>query len=393
MGLPDVKFKIGNGALGGVDTSQSMVCGMVLGGIETEKLKYNVPTAIFSLKDAETLGVTLEYDTTNKANAYSEIKDFYSKAPEGLTLWITLVSNTTLLADVFDYSKNIAKALIIGASGSIQLLGANIKRADDYTATIVDGLDKDVFDAMLKAHELCGKMADLQMPLRAILPGREFGGDVALLKDLTGCTQNRVGISLLGEQTGEEAKVGLVLGKKASEALQRNIGRVASGDLGLSEAYLTDNTKVDSLVEKYDMLNDKGYIFPVKRFGRNGYFFNSDPMAAAKSDDYCKLANGLVIDKVQRIAYDVYLNFVNDDYAVDKSGKIHPVELKRLQGNIENRINADLVSAQVLSSFSAFVDPVQDTLSTGKTVIKLSAQPRGYHSEIEVEVGFSKTGE
>jgi hypothetical protein len=240
-------------------------------------------------------------------------------------------------------------------------------------------------------HELANKMAEMHMPFRVVLPARAYTGTLADLKDLSSCTNNRVALSLWGNAADKEAKVGIVLGKKAFGTLQQNIGRVADGDMGVSEAYLTDKTAVDALIPQYDTIANKRYIFPIKRFGRNGYYINSDPMACAVSDDFHRLAHGLVLDQVQRLAYDVFLEFINDDYTVDASGQISPVELKRLQGNIEKRINAELTSKLIISGFKAYVPTNQDTLSTGKTMVTLKIQPKGYHDFIEVTQAFTKT--
>jgi hypothetical protein len=193
---------------------------------------------------------------------------------------------------------------------------------------------------------------------------------------------------------GNEAKVGFLVGLYSSIAVQRNIGRVASGDLGVTEAYLTDGeTTAEESVNMADAIHDKGYVLPIKRFGKSGYFYNDDPTATSNADDYSSFARGRVMDKVQRIAYAVYLEFVNDDYQVSPSGGISIGELKRLQGQIDDAVNQTMTAADEISGFASYVDPAQDTLATGQTRVKLKVQPRGYHKELVVEMGLTKTFE
>ena len=199
-------------------------------------------------------------------------------------------------------------------------------------------------------------------------------------------------ISLHGRKNSKEGMTGFLLGLIATLPVQRNIGRVLNGNLGIDEAYLTDGvTRAEDISASQDVLHDKGYVFPMVRVGRAGYYYNDDPTATGNTDDYGSLANGRVIDKVQRIAYDIYIDRINDDFALSLSGKLGAAALKSLQGDIEDAVNAIMTSAEELSSFRCFVDPDQDTVSAGKTRIQLKAQPRGYFKEIEVELGFSKT--
>jgi hypothetical protein len=96
---------------------------------------------------------------------------------------------------------------------------------------------------------------------------------------------------------------------------------------------------------------------------------------------------------VQRIAYDVYIDRVNDDFALSLQGKIGAAALKALQGDVEDAVNTVMTSAEELSSFRCYVDPGQDPIGTGKTVVRLNVQPRGYFKMIEVELGLVKSQE
>lgn len=392
MPIPNVNFSIGESALGGVPASQDGIAGLILGGVAVaEGIQLATPTPIYSIAGAEALGIDESYDTDNSTDAYKEIVDFYTQAGQGSELWLMILAPDTTYADICDKTNDMAKKLLQDSNGRIRFWGVNVTRGESYTPTVSEGIDADVVSAITKAHELAHDMAmNAFIPTRCILPGCYYSGTPGDLKDLKTMTENRVQVTLHGREGSSEGRVGLLLGKYAAASVQTNPGKVRDGHLGIDDAYLTDGaTKAEDIVATQDTIHDKGYIFPIKRFGRSGYFYNDDPTATASTDDYSSFARGRVIDKVQRIAYDVYLDFVNDDYAVDASGNISPGELKRLQGDIDDRVNTQM--AGEISGFQSNVPPDQDVLSTGTTNVSLRTQPRAYHKNIEVEIGFTQT--
>lgn len=391
-GVSNVHFKYSNGNLGGTNPTADGVAGLVIQApVALTDLGFGVSKAIYSLDDAEKLGITEAYDTTNSCSVYGEIKDFYSNTGGRGELWIMLVSNTTTLTDICDVQKSYAAKLVTDSGGRICFWGVAANKTGTVATT--KGLDDEVFAAADKAQKLVEAFAlQRYIPTRAVLPGRSFDKSNDSLVDLKGSSNNGVMISLHGRKGSKEARIGFLLGLIASLPVQRNIGRVANGDLGISEAYLTDGTtKVEDIVTLQDVLHDKGYVFPIVRPSLNGYFYNDDPMATSLADDFNSLANGRVIDKVQRIAYSVYAQRINDDYALSLEGKVGIAELKGLQGSIEDAINPTMVGSGELSSFTCYVNPDQDPIAAGKIVVNLKAQPRGYHKNIEVELGFVKS--
>lgn len=392
-GIPNVSFEYGDSALGGTNPTGDGIAGLIIPGIAATGLALSTPKAVFSLSEVEALGIDEAYDTANNVNSYQEIKDFYSKAGEGAELWIMIVTQDTLLADICDKTQDIAKKLLLNCNGRIKIWGVAPTRSGTYVPTITDGLDADVFAAMLNAQALRDDMAmNYFIPTRVILPGRAWDGDAATLKDLKQSSENGVQITLHGREGSPEARVGFLLGLYASIAVQRNPGRVRSGDLGIADgdAYLTDGVSTpETIGAVQNTIHDKGYIFPIKRFGRNGYFYNDDPTATSNTDDFVSFARGRVMDKVQRLAYDVFLGFVNDDYETEPDGTMSPVELKRLQGDIDDTVNSEMVGE--ISGFRSEVPLVQDV--AGQTKVILKVRPRDYHKYIEVELGFEKTSE
>ena len=393
MGIPNVIFKYLNGQLGGTNPTADGVCGLVIQvPVAPAGLALGASMALYSLADAEAAGLTAAYDETNGISAYGEVKDFFSKTGGKGELWIMPVINTTSVADICNVQNALAAKLLADSQGRIRVWGVATNRPAGYEATTTNGIDQDIFTAADKAQELRVQYAlSRYIPTRVVLPGRAFTGSISALLDLKQSSNNGVLISLHGRKDSKEGATGFLLGVIASLPVQRNIGRVLNGHLGLEEAYLCDGvTRGEDLVSTQDVLHDKGYVFPLTRVSRAGYYYNDDPMATSNTDDYHSLAHGRAIDKVQRIAYDVYLDRVNDDFGLSLQGKIGPAALKALQGDVEDAVNAVMTSAGEISSFRCYVDTEQDPISTGKTVVRLNVQPRGYFKTIEVELGFVK---
>ncbi len=397
MPIPGITFQYSNNQLGGVNPSADGICGMILTGVAISPgtgatgLALNTPKAIFTLADAVAIGITAAYDTTNSTRVYADIADFYNKVAKG-ELWIMLVAQTATMADICDKTilTNAVK-LLNAATGRIRVLALAIQRAAGYSQTTTTGLDADVFAAIPKAQALAVQYANTYYyPLRVVLPGYGWSGVAADLLDLTTLSANYVQVLLHGVNGKKSARIGFYMGLLASLQVQRNVGRVANGALGLTEAYLTDGaTQAENIFGVQDTINDKGYVIPIIRPGKTGYFYNDDPMATAKTDDYCQMARCRVIDKVSRIAYTTYLDFVNDDYTYNTDGSISAADLKRLQGRIDDQVNSQMKSAGEVSNFSSFVDPTQDT--TNGVTVQLRVQPKGYFKTIIVAMGFVKT--
>ncbi|WP_053404995.1 DUF2586 family protein [Persicobacter sp. CCB-QB2] len=398
MGIPNVSFELLKGQLGGTINLDDGIAGLIVSGTATPDIALSEPKVIFSYEDA--------LDLELSGFALREIQEFYQFAGAGQELWIMLVADDTLISEICDITNPLAKKLLDASAGRIKVWGVNVELTSSYSPSIpsAEGIDADVLAALPLAQALCEDFAGRHHPTRCVMGGRMFdAGKIAELRDLKQGSDNRVQITLLGRSLeeldsdptnheGKEARVGFLLGLYSSLSVQRNIGRVANGDLGLTEAFYSDGeTTAEELMNAADTIHDKGYVLPIVRYGKNGYFYADDPTATADTDDFNSFARGRVIDKAQRIAYNVFCDFVNDDYSVDASGQIGIGELKRLQGGIDDAVNQQMTAAGEISAFQSFVDPAQDTLATGQTKVKLMVQPRAYHKQIVIELGFSKT--
>lgn len=394
MALPRVWITVLNGQLGQVSNTEDGVAGLVATGIATDDIALGESKLIFSVADAEALGIDAAYDTANTTNVHKSIADFYAQAGTGKELWIHIVAKTTTMATMCDTSSAIVKKLLNDAGGRIRICAVTRVPDGSYDPEYADQLDPDVIAAAAKAQALGDEFAALFKPVRFVLDGRDFQGDTASLLNLKASAYNRVAGVLFTDVSGSDnASVGLVLGRLAANPVQRNIGRVKDGDIGIAAAYLTgQTTKVEDLAPAaQDQVHDKGWITARKFAGKNGYFFSDDPTMSPASDDFSSIARGRIIDKAIMITNQVYTEQILDDLDVDANGRIDAAVIKTYQSNIKREIDAQMTGADEISRCRVVIDPKQNVLSTNKVEIELYITPKFYSREIGVKLGFENS--
>lgn len=391
MGLSTVNVIIVNEP-GAVESSSDAIAGMILSGIAVAgKIALNEPKQIFSLAEAVALGLDEAYDTTNELDVYFQIKQFYNEAKTGKELWIMLVAQTVSMETICDLTSTTnAVKLLDAANGTIRLLGVSRNPQEAYIPVIENGLDDDVWGAMLNAQALSEAYASKMRPFRYVIAGRDWSGVSGALADLRLMTYNRGGIVLCGQ--GEDianANIGIVLGRLAADPVQRKISRVKTGPLQLLEAYLTDGKLIEENETALGSIHDKGYIIFRKFEGKTGIYFSSDKTATASSDSFNTIAKGRVIDKAVLLAYLTYVTEIDDDIELNADGTMPASIIKSLQANVEKSINEGMKANGEISSVVCTIDPLQDVSVTDKLSVRLNLIPVGYKTNIEVEIGFN----
>lgn len=394
MPLPSVNIELQNGQLGGTANTADGVAALIVTGIAVTAagavlgVVLNTPYQIFSLADAEERGLTEAYDTTNSVEAYKQIKDFYAQAPTGAELWIMVVANTVTLAQMVDKTVNTyARAILNAAGGRVKLLAITRNPASGYTPTITDGMDGDCVTAVANMQALAEDYADQNRPFRGLVQIRS--GVLADLKNWAATTNNAVGCVIGATATGNNAAVGLVLGKLAAVPVQRSIARVKDGDLGILTAFIANVGNVLAQNNTVlDTLHDKGYIFFRVIEGLGGFYISNDNTATGATDDYKFLSLGRVIDKARVLAYTAMVQELNDDVEVTADGKITAGVGKALQAAVERTLNTNMVNNSEISSVSAYVDLNQNILATSTTEVVVGIVPKGTHRTINIKLGY-----
>lgn len=391
MSAPKVVIIVNDSNLGQVANTNDGVAGLVCTGTAPSGLALSTSKQLFSLKDAEDVGITASYDTTNTTNVWKSIRDFYAQAGTGKELWIMIVAKTTTMATICDKTSALLKKLLQDAEGKIKLVG--ITRVPDvsYTPVHAGQLDPDVAAAAAKLQELYVEMKSEYRPFQSLLDARDFQGTIGSLTDFRASNYPSVHIVIGTDVSGSDnAAIGLALGRAAAVPVQRNIGRVKSGDLGVQAAFLTGQA-VDTKTFAQgviDSIHDKGYIFLRKFNGVNGYFFNDDPSAAPLTNDLSNLSRGRVIDKAIVLIYQAMVTEINDELALDVNGLMLASIAKSYQAKIKTSLDATMTVNGEISSCRVVVDPKQNVLSTNKVNISAFIIPVGQAKEIEVTLAF-----
>jgi hypothetical protein len=386
--IPKVNITLLSGTLGAIGGNNDGVAGMVIGCDPTgTSIVAGDKFTLRSIDDAKVAGLN------DIAYAYQQIKEFYNEAGIGAKLYVIIAPNTETLENMADPASGNAygKKLLDYAAGEIAMLGICRKPAAGYTPTVTKGMDNDAITAMNKLQAMAATYLSAYKPFVGLVEGRSYQGNPTTLDNLTAGSNNHVGVLLAASKElhtidAGAASIGLLLGRAAAVPVQRKVARVKDGALSITGAYYgaataeaTDITSIDA----------KGYITIGTFANKAGYFFMDDLLATATTDDYKTISARRTMNKLVRIAYVTYINEVNDDIELTDEGKLTPATAKFYEGLITNAINLAMTANGELSSFSAYVDPNQNVLSTSKVTIRCAAVPKGYSQQIDVVLGFS----
>lgn len=388
MALPNVSIKLTNGALGAIGDSQDNIAGLVLTGTAVGSgIDLMEPKAIYSLQDAEALGI-LEEGTN--AFAHKQIKEFYkgyqhNTGRELSELYIILVSDLTSLEAMVD--TEAVSTLLDFAQGRIRLLGLSRNPASGYDWEHANAVDEDVIDVIPKLQTVLDTYAgtDKQSPLRGFVGGFAFvNTEYANLPDLKTQESNRVAVVAWGTDDSNVAALGFTLGFKASLPVQRKVSRVKNGSI--RQEVFTPGTD-ELIMSVSEQMHNKGYITMRTYPGRVGYYFTGEPTATADTDDYAILSRGCIVDKAQRLAYDVFLEELEDDIEVDENGQLLAGYKAYLENRVVRRLEAEMAGA-ISGTPEFYILDNQNILSDSTTRCQLAIVPVGYQSKIEVDLGF-----
>ena len=392
-GLPGVSITVENGALGRVATTKDGVAGLIMVGVSLSLIPLYTPKQIFSLKEAENLGLTQENDTDQKLDCWKQIKEFYDEAGSGAELWIMTAALTRTMTELLDpnTTTNGASKLLDAADGKIRLLGMSrfIDSTVTYDQVTVGGLDEDVANCLVKAQALAIAYRNAFKPVQILIDGRGWNGNIANLTDLRTLTHSKVSVVLGATNAGKSAAIGLTLGRQAKLPVQRSLARVKDGALNVTAMYLTNGALLSTFSDaQIGQIHGKAYIVPRRITGRSGFYFTDNPTATLANDDYLTIANNRVIDKALTIVYDTYINEINDEIELSADGKLAPTKVSYYKAIINNALSTLMVSEGECSAAEVDIDAEQNVLTTDRIDIVVRITPVGYAKAIEVSLGF-----
>ena len=314
-GLPKVTIDYGNGALGQtISSADGLLCLAVCGAVAVaDMFSLAKLYSVRKLSDLATLGVTDD----NNPLLYQTVKEFYAEAQEGTQVYIVGYPETLKMSDVLDKENPYLRSVIETTNG--ELRGVVVTSVPGANPVVTDGLDSDIPQALLNAHEL-GEWARAAKyaPVFVILDGLNFSGNATELKDLKANSYYRAAVVIGSTSAGSANQaVGLVAGRIASVSVEQNIGRVSDGELNVLKIFAGNNQ-----IEMADMeaIYNKSYITFRTFTGIAGYYIADDLMATKETDDYNHLTAVRTIDKAARIAYAVLVQQLLDKVQVKSDG-------------------------------------------------------------------------
>lgn len=388
-----IDIQIKNGGIGQLGVSQDNLFGLILqSAVAPSGLALLTPVQITSLQDAVDLGITAAFDSANTVKVYKVLKEFYDEAVSGTPLWIMITAQTVTLANIFDKTEaNYAVKLLNAAAGKIRILSAVRSFAGGYSPNTTDNkVDLDVITAMTNAQALVEEYRAKYQPLACIVPGHHYTDEESGLVDIS-ARSNKWVTGLIGDTaSGTGCAIGLLLGRLAKIPVDRQPGRVKDGALVATDIYL--NTTKINLAESNGAgrtIETKGWMTFTNYVNKAGYFFTNDWTAVARTDDFDRLSRVRIIQKAERIVYDVYLNEILDDVKLDPvTGYMSTNAAKYYQNIIQSALDLALTGEEEISGLTVQIDPTQNVLSTGLICIDVRLVPDAYANSFKINLGF-----
>jgi len=301
-GLNDVTYLRRNGNVGRGALNADGISGYVMNGGATAPsgLAFGAIAIVYTLADVEALGITAAYDTTNNVMCHHHFQRHFFRNPRVET-HIMLVAQSITLTQMADKANSYAKLLLQSGNGKIKLLGLIRNPASGYTATILNGMDADSYNAMAKAQQLIeDEFAALRLCPCAFVEIRSLSGTASTVYDMTTLTARNVTPVILQDPDAAAvnalfagyAAVGDVVGLASKAAISQNIGETSDAFQLQSAAngyYIKCGTSSGQNVTIADLvtLMAKGYCFGQAVVDFDGFYLNDFPTAIPLTDDYC----------------------------------------------------------------------------------------------------------
>lgn len=403
------------GGLGRQNPSEDHWSGLVMNGVAvTGGAQLNTVYELNNLGAAEALGLTEQYDISNKVLVWHRIREFFRLAP-GAKLFIMLVSQATTLTAMADKTSANGLAKLLRspeAKGKIKQAAIARNPATGYTpASGGTSLDGDVLTessgvfsgAIVKAQQLAEEEETLHRPVTLLVEGRGYNGTASAATDLhtVGCNlvattiAQDADVAALDALFANYASVECLLGMAARRAVNECVGYVGDGNLqsqadGIfikpaisSGALLASVSEADR-----DTLDGKGYILPQIYAGYAGVYFNDSYTCTELADDFCYIEHNRTIQKAIRAVYQNLVPEINKPVLVNPDNGQLELGVVKYFESLGTQALDTLARAQEVSGFEVYVDPAQNILATSEVVVDIAVVPTGTARKIKARIGF-----
>ena len=394
------KGQVGQNTIGTSDA----ISGIIVGADAPASLALDTVKSITTLKEAENLGITKEYDNANKINVWRHVSEFYRNAGEGTELHLMLVDRATSMSNMCEVK---GKQLLASAKGKIKQLAVAVNLPEGGGAiTMLDGIPQDVHDAIAKAQLLADWGYEYNMPCQVFLEGYAYGGNATSalnLREIPDLSAPKASIFIgqdfnyadsLDVSIQNFADVGSLLGVCSKAKVNQNIGNNEQFNLTEEttktwiEPGLSSHTKNDDVFDSLQVLEDKGYLFGVEYSGLAGVRINNDHTCTPivvddnNSTNEHTIAYGRVHDKAVRLLRTAYLPKVKTDWPVDpKTGLLTPGVVVALE-DVGDKVFEDMIKRGEITYGKTIVGKDSDLLIDKTLKVSYKIVPKGNINQI-----------
>ena len=391
---PGINIGFENGNIGTVATSPDGICCIVASATANANFLLNVVYTVFSLKEAEKLGIL---PTIANYELHKTIREFYEEAGTGTELWIFGVAKTRTL----DQLVGDSQVPLTASNRRIRFVICKYAPAVAETTTTA-GLRNGFPATLAAAQTIADDFTKNKIhPVNFIIEAYNYTG---VAQDLVGfalATTNRVRVLIgdtdtrTGTKASKGAAVGVYGGRLAKNQVHTNAGRVKDGALKPLRFYIVD-TPVEQV--NVEAIYDKGFNTFVTHVGKSGYYFIDDLMACTLEDDYHYGPQRRVIDKAFVLANGTLTNFILDTVPLTNEGKIQGSYAAAIETEVERVIAQEMTAKGELSAdptkqgdsgVECKIDLNEVVVTTSMIKGRVRVLPHGYGRWLEFGLGFN----
>lgn len=393
-----------NGGLQKQAPTAFMKSGLIFGGVAAASLLVGVVSAELSrIEDAEALGVTAAYDTTNDVLAHYHVKEYFRVNPNG-KLRIMIVAQGTTLEDMCDLANAYVQKMVEDTNGELRRIGVVLNPATGYVSVTTGAMDDDVLAAVPKAQALGVAAYTAKRPVQIVIEGREFNGTVASADDLRALEADHVAITIIQDPAAvtafalhqKSAAVGTTLGAMSFVEPNESIGWTGKMNLygstngEFAAVNISSNALASTLEADFPTLTLKGYIFGRNYPSQAGVYYDDYPSLDLITSDYAYCQEVAIINDATRRIYDQLFPRINGPIKIDPdSGQIEPDVAKDIEADGGQSLDI-MVQSDHISGYDVFVDPTQDIQTTGILEVQFSIVSIATGRTIKASIGFVK---
>ncbi len=407
MDRPGLRVNRRNGGLGRRQTTNDMTTAVVMNAIAGDDIVLGTIYTFISIEEAEAIGITSEYDQTNKVLVWHRLNRLFKRNPS-ITLYFMPVAQTVTLEQMADKENNyLAKVLRDKKDAVLAMIALNPD--EDYAPTIVTGLDEDSINAMYKLQELYAfEETRLRYP-DFFLEGRAFAGTASAVLGLrtleNECPDVSVvimadnDVSIADTLYNKYAAVEDFVGMVSKAAVSQNAGEINpifnltdKNEGFFQNAGLSSGAHINTFQEvALDLLNEKGYIFATfdSEAEVPGYYLVDTHTCSKADSDYAYVENNRSIKKAIRLARKKLAPRVKSRLYVDETnGQLKPEIVKDLEVLGREALRPMLADGDISGGIDSYVDPAQNLLATSEFDYLLTFIPVAIGRKINLKIGF-----